>query len=79
MNYEKMTKAELIAALKSLQTTSAATRSDAIMNAAENLVSGVLGCWSPCDGFHSPSKEHYLHGDHGTDDVFLMRAGRDGG
>jgi hypothetical protein len=48
---------------------------DAIGEAADDLVSGVLGCWSPCGGYRSPSKEHYLeHGD-GTGDVFLMRAG----
>jgi 2-oxoglutarate ferredoxin oxidoreductase subunit alpha len=48
---------------------------DAIGEAADDLVSGVLGCRSPCGGYRSPSKEHYLeHGD-GTGDVFLMRAG----
>jgi 2-oxoglutarate ferredoxin oxidoreductase subunit alpha len=48
---------------------------NAIKEAAEDLVSGVLGCWSPCDGFRSPSKEHYIHQGEGTGDVFLMRAG----
>lgn len=48
---------------------------DAIIDAAHDMVSGVLGCWSPCDGFHSPSKEHYVHQGEGTGDVFLMRAG----
>ncbi len=47
---------------------------DAIMEAADDLVAGVLGCWSPCGGFRSPSKEHYLHEGEGTADVFLMRA-----
>jgi 2-oxoglutarate ferredoxin oxidoreductase subunit alpha len=48
---------------------------DVIGEAADDLVSGVLGCWSPCGGYRSPSKEHYLeHGD-GTEDVFLMRQG----
>ena len=47
---------------------------DAIMEAADDLVSGVLGCWSPCGGFRSPSKEQYLQVGEGTGDVFLMRA-----
>ena len=48
---------------------------DAIMQAADELVSGVLGCWEPCDGYHSPSKERYIQRGAGTEDVFLMRAG----
>jgi hypothetical protein len=48
---------------------------DAIMEATDDLISGVLGCWTPCGGFRSPSKEHYLHRGEGTGDVFLMRAG----
>jgi 2-oxoglutarate ferredoxin oxidoreductase subunit alpha len=51
---------------------------DAIMEAADDLVSGVLGCWSPCGGFRSPSKEHYVHEGEGTDDVLLMRAAAGG-
>jgi hypothetical protein len=48
---------------------------DAIMAAADDLVSGVLGCWIPCDGVRSPSKERYLEAGEGTEDVALMRAG----
>lgn len=48
---------------------------DAIAEAADELVAGVLGCWSPCGGFRSPSKEHYVHEGEGTEDVMLMRAG----
>ncbi len=48
---------------------------DAVMEAADDLVNGVLGCWSPCDGMRSPSKEHYVHEGEGTADVLLMRAG----
>jgi 2-oxoglutarate ferredoxin oxidoreductase subunit alpha len=48
---------------------------DAIMTAADDLVGGVLGCWAPCDGHRSPSKEHYVHEGEGTGDVILMRAG----
>jgi 2-oxoglutarate ferredoxin oxidoreductase subunit alpha len=48
---------------------------DAITEAADELVSGVLGCWSPCDGSRSPSKEVYVHEGEGTEDVMLMRAG----
>jgi len=47
---------------------------EAITKAADDLVSGVLGCWTPCDGFQSPSKEHYVHEGEGTGDVILMRA-----
>ena len=47
----------------------------AITEAAEEFVAGVLGCWSPCDGFRSPSKEHYVREGEGTEDVMLMRAG----
>jgi hypothetical protein len=47
---------------------------DAIVDAADDLISGVLGCWHPCDGFRSPSKEHYLREGEGTDDVFVLRA-----
>jgi hypothetical protein len=47
---------------------------DAIIEAVDDLVSGVLGCWSPCGGFRSPSKEEYLQVGEGTGDVFLMRA-----
>jgi 2-oxoglutarate ferredoxin oxidoreductase subunit alpha len=47
----------------------------AITEAADELVAGVLGCWSPCGGFRSPSKEHYVHEGEGTEDVMLMRAG----
>jgi len=46
----------------------------AIMEAADDLVAGVLGCWTPCDGFRSPSKEHYIRHAEGAEDVFLMRA-----
>jgi 2-oxoglutarate ferredoxin oxidoreductase subunit alpha len=48
---------------------------DAIMQAADELVSGILGCWEPCDGYHSPSKEHYVRQGEGTEDVFLIQAG----
>jgi 2-oxoglutarate ferredoxin oxidoreductase subunit alpha len=48
---------------------------DAIVEAADELVSGVLGCWTPCDGYRSPSKERYLEETEGTADVYLMRAG----
>jgi 2-oxoglutarate ferredoxin oxidoreductase subunit alpha len=47
---------------------------DAITQAADDLISGVLGCWNPCDGFQSPSKEHYVQEGEGTGDVILMRA-----
>lgn len=50
---------------------------DAIVEAADDLVSGVLGCWSPCGGYRSPSKEHYIDEGDGTEDVHLMRAGGD--
>jgi 2-oxoglutarate ferredoxin oxidoreductase subunit alpha len=50
---------------------------DAILDAADELISGVLGCWSPCGGFRSPSKEQYVHEGEGTEDVILMRAGGD--
>jgi hypothetical protein len=48
---------------------------DAITEAADDLVAGVLGCWTPCGGYRSPSKEQYLELGEGTADVFLMRAG----
>ena len=48
---------------------------DAIMTAADDLVSGVLGCWIPCDGVRSQSQQHYLETGEGTEDVALMRAG----
>lgn len=48
---------------------------DAIVDAADDLVSGVLGCWTPCGGYRSPSKEHYLEHGEGTGDVFILRAG----
>jgi 2-oxoglutarate ferredoxin oxidoreductase subunit alpha len=48
---------------------------DAIREAADDLISGVLGCWTPCNGYRSPSKEHYIEHGEGTRDVFLMRAG----
>jgi 2-oxoglutarate ferredoxin oxidoreductase subunit alpha len=47
---------------------------DAVMDAADDLVSGVLGCWTPCGGFRSPSKEQYIELGDGTGDVVLMRA-----
>jgi 2-oxoglutarate ferredoxin oxidoreductase subunit alpha len=48
---------------------------DAIVEAADDLISGVLGCWSPCGGYASPSKEQYIQEGEGTKDVVLMRAG----
>jgi 2-oxoglutarate ferredoxin oxidoreductase subunit alpha len=50
---------------------------NAIAEAADDLVSGVLGCWSPCGGRQSPSKEQYIDEGQGTADVLLMRAGGD--
>jgi 2-oxoglutarate ferredoxin oxidoreductase subunit alpha len=50
---------------------------EAITEAADALISGVLGCWTPCGGFRSPSKEHYVQEGEGTEDVILMRAGGD--
>jgi 2-oxoglutarate ferredoxin oxidoreductase subunit alpha len=47
---------------------------DAITQAADELISGVLGCWSPCGGYSSPSKEQYLQDGEGTGDVFFLRA-----
>jgi 2-oxoglutarate ferredoxin oxidoreductase subunit alpha len=47
---------------------------DAIREAADDLISGVVGCWSPCGGYSSPSKEVYIKEGEGTGDVILMRA-----
>lgn len=43
----------------------------AIMQAADDLVAGVLGCWTPCEGRPSPSKIHYIRQGEGTDDATL--------
>lgn len=47
----------------------------AIMHAANDLVSGVLGRWPPCDDTDAPSKEQHLQDGRGVGDESLKRAG----